>query len=87
MLGILRIRLGNGQRADDHSTVADLVPIVFAFMPPASLIIYDETRLKKGAMNTKVIIDATRPVEMPFPVPVTPPEDLWNSMKLEDYVK
>lgn len=48
---------------------------------------YNETWLDKGSMNTKWIIDATRPVELPFPKRVIPPADLWNSMKLEDYIK
>jgi 2,5-furandicarboxylate decarboxylase 1 len=52
---------------------------------------YDEERLKRevsgGTMNTKMVIDATRPVNLPFATRVTPPKDLWNSMKLGDYLK
>lgn len=48
---------------------------------------YNETRTKRGTMNSKMIIDATKPVEQPFPTMVTPREDLWKSMKLEDYLK
>jgi len=48
---------------------------------------YDETRLKRGPMDSKMIIDATKPVELPFPTRVTPPKDLWSSMRLEDYIK
>lgn len=48
---------------------------------------YDETRLKKGPMNSKLIIDATKPVELPFPTRVTPPKDLWATMDLKDYIK
>lgn len=47
---------------------------------------YDETRLKKGVMTSKMIIDATKPVGLPFPVRITPPKELWDSMKLEDYL-
>ncbi|MFC1861173.1 UbiD family decarboxylase [Chloroflexota bacterium] len=54
---------------------------------PLNPMSYDETRLKKGLMNTKMIIDATKPLESPFPTRVTPPKDLWESMKLEDYIK
>jgi len=54
---------------------------------PLSPTSYDETRLKRGKMISKMIIDATKPVELPFPTRVTPPQDLWNSMKLEDYLK
>ncbi len=48
---------------------------------------YDETRLKWGPMNTKVIIDATKPVGLPFATRITPPKALWESMKLDDYLR
>jgi len=48
---------------------------------------YDETRLKRGSMVSKVIIDATKPVDLPFATRITPPQDLWSSMKLADYLK
>ncbi|MFC2013899.1 UbiD family decarboxylase [Chloroflexota bacterium] len=47
---------------------------------------YDETRLNRGAMNTKVIIDATKPVDLPFSIRIAPPKNLWNSMNLDDYL-
>ena len=47
---------------------------------------YDETRLKSGNMTSNVIIDATKPTEMPFATRITPPPDLWKSMRLEDYI-
>lgn len=47
---------------------------------------YDETRLKAGPMGTKMIIDATKPLQSPFPTRVTPPKDLWESIKLKDYL-
>lgn len=52
---------------------------------------YDEERLKNdvsgGTINTKMVIDATMPLSLPFATRVTPPQDLWDSMKLEDYIK
>lgn len=48
---------------------------------------YDETRLKMGSMQDYMIIDATKPLTLPTPVPITPPEELWKKMKLEDYIK
>ena len=48
---------------------------------------YDETRLKRGHMVTKVIVDATKPVDLPFATRTTPPKELWDSMNLKDYLK
>ena len=63
----------------------DIIPrTVGGALVPTS---YDETRLKKGPMNSKMVIDATMPVELPFATRITPPEDLWQRMKLEDYIK
>ncbi|HEY87995.1 MAG TPA: UbiD family decarboxylase [Dehalococcoidia bacterium] len=39
-----------------------------------------------GSMLTKTLIDATIPLDKPFPRRVTPPKDTWDSMKLEDYL-
>jgi len=39
-----------------------------------------------GPMSTKTLIDATIPLDTPFPRRVTPPKDTWDSMKLEDYL-
>lgn len=47
---------------------------------------HDEAGLGRGDLNAQVIIDATKPVNVPFPIRVTPRRDLWKSMKLEDYV-
>ncbi len=54
---------------------------------PLSPVSYDEARQKRGIMITKMVIDATKPMETPFPTSVIPPKDLWESMKLEDYIK
>jgi 2,5-furandicarboxylate decarboxylase 1 len=48
---------------------------------------FDETRLKHGSLQDLLIIDATKPLTLPTFTRITPPEDLWNTMKLEDYVK
>jgi 2,5-furandicarboxylate decarboxylase 1 len=52
---------------------------------------YDEERIKRegtgGPMNTKMVIDATKPVNISFPTQVTPNNELWESMRLEDYLK
>lgn len=34
---------------------------------------YDETRLKRGPMTTQIIVDATKPVGLPFAIRITPP--------------
>ena len=65
----------------------DIITIPRILGGPLNPTSYDETRLKRGLMNSKMIIDATKPVELPFPTRVTPPKNLWNSMKLEDYLK
>lgn len=65
----------------------DIIVLPGVISGPLNPCSYDETRLKRGPMNTKWIIDATKPVELPFSTRVTPPEELWKSMKLEDYLK
>ena len=48
---------------------------------------YDETRLKRGNMNTYIIVDATKPLDLPFALTrITPSPDLWESMNLDDYL-
>lgn len=47
---------------------------------------YDEARHNRGDMMTKMVIDATKPLDTPFPSRIMPPKDLWASMKLEDYI-
>ena len=48
---------------------------------------YDETRLGRGYMVSKVIIDATKPADLPFATRITPNKQLWDSMQLDDYLK
>jgi 2,5-furandicarboxylate decarboxylase 1 len=47
----------------------------------------DETRLKHGSLQDFLIIDATKPLTLPTFTRITPPEDLWSKVKLEDYIK
>ncbi|MEC7489919.1 MAG: UbiD family decarboxylase [Pseudomonadota bacterium] len=47
---------------------------------------YGEVRTESGPMNTKVIIDATRPATLHFEEPIRPPQDAWDRINLEDYV-
>lgn len=54
------------------------------YLDPSAL---DETRSKNGFMQDYLIIDATKPLTLPTFTRITPPEDLWNTMKLEDYIK
>ena len=50
---------------------------------------YNEARepiVEGGPMQTRVIIDATRPLHIPFSTTIEPDWDLWESMKVEDYI-
>jgi 2,5-furandicarboxylate decarboxylase 1 len=47
---------------------------------------YGEVRHQHGSMNSKLIIDATRPATLPFAERIRPPADLWDRIRLEDYV-
>jgi 2,5-furandicarboxylate decarboxylase 1 len=47
---------------------------------------YNEPRTGRGTMNTKMIIDATKPVGSEFATRVNPPKLLWDSMKIQDYL-
>lgn len=49
---------------------------------------YDLTRLKHGAMNTKVIIDATKPAPpTPFPQRAMVPEDVLQRMRPDEFLE
>jgi 2,5-furandicarboxylate decarboxylase 1 len=58
--------------------------ILGAHLDPSS---YGEVRTEKGPMQTKLIIDATRPATLPFAERIFPPKEAWNRIKLEDYIK
>lgn len=47
---------------------------------------YDESRTKRGSMTTKMIIDATKPVDTPFAERVRPDETLMKTLKIEDFI-
>ena len=47
---------------------------------------YGEVRTETGPMNTKVIIDATRPATLPFEEAIKPPQEAWGRIRLEDYL-
>jgi 2,5-furandicarboxylate decarboxylase 1 len=54
-----------------------------AHLNPAA---YGEIRHQHGSMNSKLIIDATRPVTLPFAERIKPPQEAWNRIRLEDYI-
>jgi 2,5-furandicarboxylate decarboxylase 1 len=63
----------------------DIVPhIASALRDPTS---YDETGLKRGNLNAKILIDATKPVELPFATRITPDPASWQRISLEEYIK
>jgi len=47
---------------------------------------YGEIRTQHGPMNTKIVIDATRPATLPFEERIRPPQDVWERIRLEDYL-
>jgi UbiD family decarboxylase len=68
----------------------DIIPAVTGNrMDPAGP--YDEARQRRlgggGFMTTKVIIDATKPVDLPFATRITPNKELWDKMDLKEYLK
>lgn len=47
---------------------------------------YGEIRDERGPMNTKMVLDATRPATLPFEEPIRPPSDLWEKIRLEEWL-
>jgi 2,5-furandicarboxylate decarboxylase 1 len=47
---------------------------------------YDESGTNKGPLISKMIIDATKPIDLKFPSKVTPSQEIWDSLDLNDYV-
>ena len=47
---------------------------------------YGEIREQHGPMNTKLVIDATRPATLPFEERIHPPRDVWDRIDLADYI-
>ncbi len=56
---------------------------VGAHLNPAA---YGEIRTEKGPMNTKMVIDATRPATLPFAERIRPHQETWDRIRLEDYI-
>jgi len=72
--------IGNRVRGELDIDIIPRIPI-FHLNPTAR----DETGRAKGNMDTRILIDATEPEG--FATRVTPPQGLWETMKLEDYLK
>ncbi len=47
---------------------------------------YGEVRSEKGPMNSKMIIDATRPATLPFATRIRPHKETWDRIRLEEYI-
>ena len=54
-----------------------------AHLNPAA---YGEVRHQHASMNSKLIIDATRPATLSFAERIKPPPEAWNRIRLEDYL-
>lgn len=48
---------------------------------------YGEVRTERGPMTTKVIVDATRPATRHFDERIFPPQEAWDRIRLEDYIR
>ena len=64
----------------------DVTIIPFAMGAHLDPSAYGEVRTEKGPMQTKMIIDATRPATLPFADRIVPPKEAWDRIRLEDYV-
>jgi 2,5-furandicarboxylate decarboxylase 1 len=71
-------------RATAHKDMSIVPGVAASELDPTS---YDETGLKRGHMNTMIIVDATRPVGSEYAIRIAPREDLWKSTKLNDYFR
>ena len=71
-------------RCRPHEDIDIVRHISAAPLDPTS---YDETHQQKGNLNSKMVIDATMPVELPFSTKITPDPETWQRIALEDYVK
>ena len=47
---------------------------------------YGEVRHEKGPMNTKFVIDATRPATLEFAERIRPHKETWDRITLDDYI-
>ena len=64
----------------------DVTAIPFAMGAHLDPSAYGEVRTEKGPMQTKMIIDATRPATLPFADRIVPPKEAWDRIRLEDYL-
>ena len=48
---------------------------------------YGENRSERGTQVSKMVFDATRPATLPFSERIAPPPDVWQRIKLEDYIQ
>ena len=48
---------------------------------------HNESHTGRGYMVSKMIVDATKPVDRPFSTRITSNKELWQTMQLEDYLK
>lgn len=55
-----------------------------AHLDPVS---YNESRSGRGPMTTHLVVDATRPVEGEFETKIEPDPELWQKIRLDDYLK
>ena len=73
--------IGTHLQADQGVTI---IPYAMgAHLDPSA---YGEVRTEKGPMQTKMIIDCTRPATRPFADRIVPPKEAWDRIRLEDYV-
>lgn len=74
-------------RVSFDKDIAIIPDVVGGILNPRA---YSESADEKGSdragIMAKTIIDATKPVSMPYAIRINPPQDLWQSMKLEDYI-
>ena len=64
----------------------DVTTIPFAMGAHLDPSAYGEVRTDKGPMQTKMIVDATRPATLPFADRIVPPKEAWERIRLEDYL-
>ena len=70
-------------RVSGDRDITSIPDVTGAHLDPTG---YDETRLKRGPLTTRTVIDATKPVALPFPTRITPSKDLWSSMNMDQYI-
>ena len=48
---------------------------------------YGEVRTQPGPMQSKMVIDATRPASLPFAERIVPPAETWERIRLEEVIE